>query len=327
LTKVPPRPNVGAFEACGAYLSLPNGPFDGVDTGLAAADGEKMPSSAADGPTDEIDAERTALFLDVDGTLLDLAPRPGAVSVPSSLIDSLAGIEMALGGALALVSGRSIDELDRLFAPLSLRASGVHGAQMRLSPNEPLLREAGRQEHGRQEAELPSLDRQELRRQEPDPPDDAAGGLPRRLWMALTELLFDFPGTFAENKRYSFAVHYRTVPTLKRRLRERMMQLIARHPELDLELLHGHSVFEIKSRGFDKGKAIACFLEHEPFLGRLPIFIGDDTTDEAGFATVVNHGGQAFSVGTQRPGASFVFASPASVRRWLAAFARKPAAA
>ena len=275
-----------------------------------------MPRSATDGPTTELDREHTALFLDVDGTLLDLAPRPGAVAVPASLIESLARVEAALGGALALVSGRSIDQLDLLFAPLSLSASGVHGAQMRFAPNEPWSRPI-----------LASREGQAPLRRETGPRNgDAEEGLPRSLWMALMEVLFDFPGTFAENKRHSFAVHYRTMPILKRRLRERLIELIARRADLDLELLHGHSVFEIKSRVFDKGKAIARFLTHEPFRGRSPIFIGDDTTDEAGFATVVAHGGQAFSVGTQRAGASFVFPTPASVRRWLAACARQPVA-
>jgi trehalose 6-phosphate phosphatase len=255
-----------------------------------------MPSKSADKLQDGLKLERTALFLDVDGTLLDLAPRPGAVFVPPSLIDSLAKADDALGGALALVSGRPIDDLDRLFAPLQLRASGVHGAQTRFSPNNP--REA----------------------------DEEAQGLPRKLWMALTEVLFDFPGTFAENKRYSFAVHYRTVPMLKPRLREALQGLLRKYADLQLDMIHGHSVFEIKPRGFDKGKAIERFIAREPFLGRVPVFIGDDVTDESGFATVVSYGGRAFSVGHQRPGVSFVFRAPENVRCWLARFGQQRAA-
>ncbi len=254
-----------------------------------------MPSTSADEFQDGLKIERTALFLDVDGTLLDLAPRPGAVFVPPSLIDSLARADEALGGALALVSGRSIDDLDRLFSPLQLRASGVHGAQTRFSPN----------------------DRREA--------DEEAEGLPRKLWMALTEVLFDFPGTFAENKRYSFAVHYRTVPMLKQRLREALQRLIAAHADLRLDMIHGHSVFEIKPHGFDKGKAIRRFITREPFLGRVPVFIGDDVTDESGFATVVSCGGHAFSVGHERPGVSFVFPTPENVRHWLARFGQRRA--
>jgi trehalose 6-phosphate phosphatase len=254
-----------------------------------------MPSTIPNEFQDGLEVERTALFLDVDGTLLDLAPRPGAVFVPPSLISSLAKAETALGGALALVSGRSIDDLDRLFAPLQLRASGVHGAQMRLCPR--MSKET----------------------------DDEAAALSRKMWMALTEILFDFPGTFAENKRYSFAVHYRTVPMLKRRLRAALTALMSAHADLELEMIHGHSVFEIKRRGFDKGKAIERFIARKPFLGRLPVFIGDDTTDEAGFAAVVSHGGRAFSVGRERPGISFVFPAPDSVRRWLARFVEQRA--
>jgi trehalose 6-phosphate phosphatase len=245
-----------------------------------------MPSALVSG----LEAERIALFLDVDGTLLDLAPRPTAVVVPGSLISSLARAEKALEGALALVSGRSIDDLDRLFAPLSLRASGVHGAEIRFTPAD--------------------IDR----------PDNAATSLPRKLWMALTELLFDFPGTFAENKRFSFAVHYRTVPILKGRLREELEHFVACHANLNLSLIHGHSVFEIKAQGFDKGSAIEKFIKRSPFLGRMPIFIGDDSSDEAGFAAVVRHGGQAFSVGHESPGVSGVFPGPESVRHWLAEF-------
>jgi trehalose 6-phosphate phosphatase len=254
-----------------------------------------MPSTIADELQDGLKIERTALFLDVDGTLLDFAPRPGAVVVPPSLISSLAEAEDALDGALALVSGRSIDDLDHLFAPLQLRASGVHGAQTRFCPRGP--KEA----------------------------DEEAEGLPRQLWMALTEVLFDFPGTFAENKRYSFAVHYRTVPMLKQRLRAALMRLTEAHADLQLDMIHGHSVFEIKPRGFDKGKAIERFIGREPFLGRVPVFIGDDATDEAGFATVIRHGGRAFSVGRERPGVSFVFPAPENVRRWLARFRRRRA--
>jgi trehalose 6-phosphate phosphatase len=236
-----------------------------------------------------------ALFLDVDGTLLDLAPRPGAVFVPPSLIESLARAEEAFDGALALISGRSIEDLDRLFAPLRLCASGVHGAQWRFAPHDS------------------------------GPPSAEADGLPRRLWMALTEVLFDFPGTFAENKRYSFAVHYRTVPMLETALREALTALLAAHADLGLIMIDGHSVFEIKQRGFDKGMAIERFLSHKPFSGRVPIFIGDDTTDEAGFAAVVRLGGHAFAVGASRPGTSFVFPGPERVRQWLEGLGRKRA--
>ncbi len=255
-----------------------------------------MPNAIMDGAgADELHIEHAALFLDVDGTLLDLAPLPGAVVVPPTLIRTLVRLENLLDGALALISGRSIDDLDRLFAPLRLRASGVHGAQLRFAP-----RSSGGA-------------------------DEESEGLPRKLWAALTEVLFDFPGTFAENKRHSFAVHYRTVPMLRQRLREALDLLVAAHADLDLVTLHGHYVFEIKPRGFDKGKAIDRFITRHPFCGRVPVFIGDDMPDEAGFAAVVRLGGHAFSVGDARPGASFVFPAPESVRSWLSTFGRRPA--
>jgi trehalose 6-phosphate phosphatase len=141
--------------------------------------------------------DRVALFLDVDGTLLDIAALPTSVIVPPSLIRSLSQAEKRLGGALALVSGRSVDDLDRLFDPLHLRASGVHGAQMRFEPGDP-IRAAG-----------------------------DAQPLPRSLWDALIGLLEQFEGTIVENKRFSFAVHYRMAPRLGPRLRDALELLIA----------------------------------------------------------------------------------------------------
>ncbi len=242
--------------------------------------------------TDRLDTRRIALFLDIDGTLLDLAPRPTAVIVPPTLVSSLADAQRALGGALAVISGRPLDDIDRLFTPLTLPASGVHGAQTR------------------------------FRSDAAHDAEDDADCLPRSLWMDLTEILFDFPGTFAENKRFSFAVHYRTAPIVKPRLHAALERLIGRHPELDLEMIHGHSVYELKQGGFDKGTAIGRFMERPPFSGRMPIFIGDDTTDEAGFAAVVDRGGKAFSVGQQRPHVSGVFPRPETVRNWVAKIGR-----
>jgi trehalose 6-phosphate phosphatase len=238
--------------------------------------------------------DRVALFLDVDGTLLDIAALPTSVIVPPSLIRSLSQAEKRLGGALALVSGRSVDDLDRLFDPLHLRASGVHGAQMRFEPGDP-IRAAG-----------------------------DAQPLPRSLWDALIGLLEQFEGTIVENKRFSFAVHYRMAPRLGPRLRDALELLIAGFTPR-IEIIDAHYAFELKSKGFDKGLAIERFLARPPFSGRAPIFIGDDTTDEAGFAAVVALGGAAYSVGTQRPGVSGVFSQPETVRTWLAEFANQGA--
>jgi trehalose 6-phosphate phosphatase len=238
-----------------------------------------------------------SVFLDVDGTLLDLAERPSDVRIPAELIDALARTESKLDGALALISGRPIEELDRLFAPLRLRASGVHGAQLRLDPG--------------------------------TPPQESPGAteLPHSLWAALTQTLTQFPGAFVENKRFSFAVHYRLAPESEPDLRAAVMGVLEAHPDTPLEVMDAHWVIELKAPGWDKGRAIELFLAAPPFLGRTPIFVGDDTTDEAGFAVVSAHGGFAYSVGRARPGAIGAFACPKEVRDWLSAFSKGSAAA
>ena len=238
-----------------------------------------------------------ALFLDVDGTLLDLADRPSAVSTPSGLVRSLAKAERKLQGALALVSGRTIEELDSLFAPLRLPASGVHGAQLRIHPD-------------RQPSSAPE-----------------AVALPSSLWAKLTEALREFPGTFAENKIYSFAIHYRLAPGAEAPLRQLLMRLVESERRAAIQIVSAHCALELKAPGFDKGGAIAAFLSRHPFLGRTPIFIGDDATDEAGFAVVAARGGYASSVGQSRPGALAAFDEPRAVRDWLAGFAEHGAEA
>jgi trehalose 6-phosphate phosphatase len=234
---------------------------------------------------------RIALFLDVDGTLLDLAERPDEVTVPPGLVADVAAAQANAGGALALVSGRAIEDLDRLFAPLRLPAAGVHGAELRFAPEDPPF----------------------------TAPDTEA--LPPELWAALAELLRDFPGTFAENKRYSYAVHYRQAPRVEDALRTRLEGLLETSYLPEIMMLEAHCAFELKSRQFDKGRAVAAFLSRPPFQGRTPIFIGDDYTDEAGFAAVSASGGRAYSVGRRFPGVAAEFASPSDVRNWVAAFA------
>ncbi len=232
-----------------------------------------------------------ALFLDVDGTLLDIADRPDRVSVPAGLVDALAGAERRLDGAVALVTGREIAEIDRLFRPLKLRAAVVHGAELRFDPNAA-------------PAPLPGT-----------------AELPASLWKGLTEALREFPGTFAENKRYSFAVHYRLAPAVKESLRKAVMRVVQAEPESAVEVMNARRAIELKAPGYDKGRAVASFLAAPPFLGRTSIYIGDDTTDEAAFATVSARGGIAYSVGRLRPGAGGMFACPGDVRAWLAKLA------
>lgn len=234
--------------------------------------------------------EPAALFLDVDGTILDLAERPGDVVTPPGLVATLRRIERKLGGALALISGRPIDELDGLFEPLRLRASGVHGAEMRFDPGLPPISAPG------------------------------ARALPQSFWADLTRIATAFPGAFVENKRFSFTVHYRLALESERRLREAIIRLID-SSEIPVEVMSAHCAIELKAPGCDKGGAIAAFLSTPPFRGRTPVFVGDDTTDESGFAVVAARGGYAFSVGKRRPGATGTFAQPSAVRGWLAEYA------
>lgn len=241
----------------------------------------------------ELNPEEIGLFLDVDGTLLDIAPRPDAVEVKPGLLDDLAAAERALGGAVALVSGRPVAELDGLFAPLRLAASGVHGAEFRRRPDGGVITLA----NGRL--------------------DDAA-------WRALHGVMNDFPGSYAEHKGVSFAVHYPDPGTDTVKLKgalARLMETIA-PPGQALKLMAGRAVFEIQLAGFDKGRAIRRFMKQPPFRGRKPVFIGDDEIDRAGFDMALELGGFAYSVGVAMPGLSGCFSGPGAVRAWLHGFGR-----
>ncbi|HEY1453342.1 MAG TPA: trehalose-phosphatase [Roseiarcus sp.] len=240
-----------------------------------------------------LDGESLALFLDVDGTLIDLAARPTDVVVPSGLVDTLARVERKLAGALAFISGRAISDLDRLFKPLRLRASGVHGAEMRFDPG---------------------------RRAESTP---AATELPRSLRTALRRVVAAFPGAFVEDKRFSLVVHYRMAPSAERPLHEAVARVIDSAKTTAIEVIDGHCAIELKAPGFDKGGAIAAFLATSAFRDRTPVFVGDDASDESGFALVAARGGYAYSVGRRRWGTVGVFPEPKAVREWLAEFAER----
>jgi trehalose 6-phosphate phosphatase len=246
---------------------------------------------------DEWPADRMALFLDVDGTLIEFAPRPEAVRVPPDLADALARAERRLGGALALVSGRAIADLDRLMTPLRLRAIGLHGAELRATP---------------------------------DAAPPATAALPAAVVDAARALLPAFPGTWLEDKGPSFAVHYRAVPSLGGELGAALARFVHRAAEdrfvhraaedganPRLELMAGELVYEIKPAGFDKGSALSQFMRLPPFAGRRPVFVTDHAIDRAGIEAAASLGGCALSVGRKLPGAVACFRDPASVREWL----------
>jgi trehalose 6-phosphate phosphatase len=237
-------------------------------------------------PLPSVNLRDLAVLLDIDGTILDIAPTPGGVTVPASLRQTLARLSRETGGALALVSGRSIGDIDLLFAPLRLPTIGGHGAELRVSA------------HGEMEA-------------------DHARPLDGGLRDQLADLAVGTPGILVEDKGYSLAVHYRLAPEQEGRVKRAVAAIQADWPKEGIEVLPGKAVVEIKPAGFHKGAAIRELMKHKPFAGRRPIFIGDDTTDESAFAVMPEFNGLGFSVGRDMPGAAYRFATPSEVRRWL----------
>lgn len=248
-------------------------------------------NGAAEPDVDAFALDRYAILLDIDGTLLEFAPTPAGVLVPSSLQHTLTTLWKWTGGALALVSGRSLDDIDRIFAPLELPAIGGHGAEIRpsISDHEILRRM------------VPLLD-ERVRRQ--------LLGLSQR-------------GVIIEDKGYSIALHYRLAPKLGPQLRKAVAAITAGFTTDEYEVLPGKCVIEVKSTGFNKGSAVLELMELPPFRGRKPLFIGDDVTDEAVFAILRDVDGIGFSVGRHIDGASGIFDHPAHVRDWLARLASK----
>lgn len=207
--------------------------------------------------------EGWGLFLDIDGTLLDLALTPDAISVPPALPDQLASLADRLGGALALVTGRSLAYADSLFAPHVFPVAGLHGAEIRAE--------------GRIVQAAPTED-----------------------FLALVEALRQeaahHPGLLVEDKGGAVALHYRLAPELGPLMAERMRHYAERAGP-DFALQAGKMVFELRPARSGKGEAVARFLEAPPFLGRRPLAIGDDLTDESMFALANARGGLSVFVG------------------------------
>lgn len=228
-----------------------------------------------------------ALLLDVDGTLLDTAVTPTGVVVSGALRSSLEELQAKCSGALALVSGRLIRDLDHLFAPLRLPAIGGHGAEMRLSGEA-----ATRARHA-----------------------DAISEGFRRLVAAAATV---DPRVIVEDKGTSLAVHYRLAPQIGRTLTAKIEAIVSRNAVENLEVMHGKAVIEIKSARFSKGTAVRELMKSPPFLHRKPVFVGDDTTDLSVFRILPTLGGLGYSVERLMPEAGGTFDSPREVRRWLA---------
>jgi trehalose 6-phosphate phosphatase len=190
-------------------------------------------------------------------------------------------------GAVALVSGRMIRNLDALFAPLRLPAIGGHGAEMRLSSNDAT--------RTRQAVTI---------------------GRPLRDLIA-SAVTFD-PRVILEDKGSSLAVHYRLAPHLEQTLKAKIAAIITRTAARDLEVMHGNAVIEVKPTGFSKGEAVRDMMKNPPFAHRKPVFVGDDTTDESVFRVLPMLGGVGYSVERLIIGANGTFNSPREVRCWLA---------
>lgn len=227
-----------------------------------------------------------ALFLDIDGTLVDLAPRPDAVEVPSSLVPLLQRLAQRLDGAIAFVSGRTIDAIDTLFRPLRLPAVGVHGGEIR----------------------------------GPDGQICADGALIQEIQSAepgLREAIAGLKGVVLENKHSAIALHYRNVPERGREVLK-VAELIVGGMGAQFAVLMGKCVVEIRPRHQTKGMAIERLMQLSPFRGRTPIFAGDDCTDEDGFSVVNRMGGVSVHIGTSSDTrAQHRLTSPDQLRSWL----------
>jgi trehalose 6-phosphate phosphatase len=232
---------------------------------------------------------KCAILLDIDGTILDLAPSPQQVWVPPGLRRTLARLDGLTGGAVALVSGRSLHDIDLIFSPLQLAAIGGHGAELRIAADAP-----------------PRLCAAPL------------SGALKRKFASLTEL---GPGILVEDKGYSIALHYRLAPNKGDVLRAAVEDICANEPKDSVEILPGKLVLEIKPAGLNKATAVCELMSCPPFADRNPIYIGDDTTDLPVFGIISKFGGLAFSVGRVSADVNGHFDRPESVRAWLARIA------
>jgi trehalose 6-phosphate phosphatase len=229
---------------------------------------------------------RWAMFLDVDGTLLDFADDPLAVVVSAPLLALLHTLHRALDGALALVSGRELADLDRLFDDPDWAATGLHGLQLR---------------HADGSCRTFTV-------------DSAQQGQMRH---AAQTLAARFEGVQLEDKHATIALHYRRIiPEQLPALRDAASALLTELP--DYELQPGKLVLEFKPAGMDKGRAVLELLQRAPFAGRLPVYLGDDLTDEHAFASTNRQRGLSVRIGSREPTlAEFTLPGPAAAEAWL----------
>lgn len=245
------------------------------------------PANPALRPSPPAVARDWALFLDVDGCLVDFSDDPAQAHVAPALVERLLALSTLLDGALALVSGRRIEMLDRMFAPALFPAAGLHGLQRRIDEDIVVL-----------------------------PLDAAAEAVVRAVHADAVAALRAHHGALVEDKGASIALHWRAAPEAASDAMAFARDALQRLPGYRLQ--PGDHVVELRPDGADKGTAIAAFLEHAPFRGRLPVFAGDDLTDEHGFAVVNDRDGLSILVGGRDDSAAtHALADPAAVRDWL----------
>ena len=223
--------------------------------------------------------ERTALLLDMDGTLLDLAPTPGAVIVPPELPGVLRRLRDRLGGALAIITGRPIEQIDALLPGVPHAVAGEHGGAIRHAPG-----------YLPERAPLPT---------------------PPEAWLTLAEAaIAAHPGALLERKQRGFVLHFRAVPAAGPALYAWAWQTV----DARFQVLEASMAWEIRPRGVDKGVALRALMARPPFARRVPLFIGDDVTDEDAIRAAQALGGVGLRVDAW-------FGTPDGVRRWLASAA------
>jgi trehalose 6-phosphate phosphatase len=245
------------------------------------------------GPPSLVAAE-SAVFLDIDGTLLELAATPDGVRVGSAVAQLLPALAEALAGALALITGRTLADADRLFPGLAIPVAGQHGL---------VRRDADGHVHAHQA-----------------PPELAA------LRAEIAEFAARHTGLLLEDKGTTLALHYRLVPHLASHVHRMVRAHVAVAGDASWRLQPGKAMVEIVPSGRDKGTAIQEYMAEPPFGGRMPVFVGDDRSDEQGFTAVEDLGGLAIKVGPGRTLARYRLRDVGAVCRWLGA-ALAPAAA
>ena len=234
---------------------------------------------------------RYALFLDVDGTLLDIAATPDAVVVPAGLAKLLGRLSLGLEGALAIITGRRLQDIDTLLAPEKLVAAGVHGAELRTAPGGAIK--------------------------------PAAAPIPKALVAELTGMVQGWEGVFAEYKGPGLAIHYRQAPAMQSEIEAALGSFLKSHAN-ELVILPGKKLFEVVPAGYSKGTVLTMLAELPSFRGRVPIMIGDDVGDEPAFTAVEKMGGHALKVAGEHFGHAGVdLDGPADVLIWLNGFAKR----